>query len=396
MKILTKYCIFSVLIFLFVSCTLEDFSPEEWAIEPELSLSNSIIVAGSRSDIYSVDIFTNYEQVKVVTSSPTWCKPELVEDQTSDGVSKKFKVNVTVENNQRVEQRAATIDVIISRGNKTLTKQIAVYQSGGEWDVVDGLGIPVYWSQKLSESQKSIIMEQLHQLIYVEGGNMLIGGVADESSPNYIVSEQEENPLRNVTLSDFYIGKYEVTQDQWCAVMNYMPAHFHGGKLPIENVTFEDAMEYVTKLSELTGLTISLPTCAQWEYAARGGKKSRGYKYYSGGEDMDAVAHFVDSSVDEDSPLFTTLQVGQKLPNELGIYDMSGNVSEICSDYWGPVDTDDTVDPLGPSTPALYNFHVERGGGFDSFSWVSMVWPFYHSSNGIDNSYAGIRIVLKQ
>lgn len=400
------YAIFAAVICLMQSCALDDFDPQTWAIEPELSFSNGIIIASSRGDVYTTEVYTNYENVNISTNSQAWCKADVVEEYSTDSLSKKIKVRVVLDNNQEKTQRTASIGVTISRGNKSLTKQISVFQEGGEWDVIEGLGIPVFWGQKLSDSQKSIISEQLRQLVFVKGGSMTIGCSSDVNSPNYSIFITKVNPLRTVTVSDFYMGKFEVTQDQWSAVMNSTNAVFRGGNLPIENMTFDEAMEYVTALSKLTGLNISLPTSAQWEYAARGGQYSMGYRFWAGGEVKNEVGHFIDSSVDENSPLFTTIAVGQKKPNELGLYDMSGNVSEICLDLYGEVDANDTDDPKGPSLGEGLNnsFHVERGGSFADgaktrgWDFISNATSFYHSNSTstASDSYAGIRIVLKR
>ncbi|MBR0324280.1 MAG: SUMF1/EgtB/PvdO family nonheme iron enzyme, partial [Bacteroidales bacterium] len=124
-------------------------------------------------------------------------------------------------------------------------------------------------------------------------------------------------------MSTFYIGKYEVTQAEWKAVMGTNPSRHKGDNLPVENVTWFDCQEFIRKLNELTGKQFRLPTEAEWEYAARGGKHSYGAKY-AGDNDIDNVAWYGDNSNN------TTHPVGLKRPNELGLYDMTGNVQEWC------------------------------------------------------------------
>lgn len=147
-----------------------------------------------------------------------------------------------------------------------------------------------------------------------------------------------------------------MTQALWQAVMGSNPSGFKGSNLPVERVSWEDCQAFITKLNQLTGKTFRLPTEAEWEYAARGGAKSRGYKY-SGSNNIDDVAWYDDNSDDETHPVKT------KAPNELGLYDMSGNVFEWCNDWYGDYSRSAQTNPTGPNTGS---FRVYRGG-----SWVS-------------------------
>lgn len=158
---------------------------------------------------------------------------------------------------------------------------------------------------------------------------------------------------------DFYIGKYEVTQAQWKAVMGNDPAHFKGADRPVEKVSWNDAMAFCEKLNESgkapKGWKFTLPTEAQWEYAARGGNLSKRYEY-SGSNDINEVAWYDDNSGDK------THDVGTKKPNELGLYDMSGNVWEWCLDWYdGYGDEKEVTDPQGPQSGS---YRVVRGGGW--------------------------------
>ena len=167
-----------------------------------------------------------------------------------------------------------------------------------------------------------------------------------------------EKLTHKVTLSDYYIGETVVTQALWKAVMGNNPSSFKGENLPVENISWHDGKEFISKLNALTGKTFRMPTEAEWEYAARGGSKSRGYKY-SGSNTLDDVAWYADNSGGE------THEVGTKSPNELGLYDMSGNVWEWCSDWHGNYSSSAQTNPKGPDSGTR---RAIRGGGWFSFA----------------------------
>ena len=161
-------------------------------------------------------------------------------------------------------------------------------------------------------------------MVEVRGGTFRMGATSEQGSD----ADSDENPVHSVTLSGYYIGKTEVTQALWKAVMGSNPSEFKGDNLPVEYVFWYDCQEFIRKLNALTGQDFRLPTEAEWEFACRGGNNSRGYKY-SGSDCIDDVAWYVDNSGSKTHPVAT------KLPNELGIYDMSGNVDEWCNDWYG-------------------------------------------------------------
>jgi formylglycine-generating enzyme required for sulfatase activity len=156
------------------------------------------------------------------------------------------------------------------------------------------------------------------------------------------------------------MGKYEVTQDQWKAIMGNNPSKFKGDNLPVEQVRWNDVQEFINKLNTKTGKSYRLPTEAEWEYAARGGDKSNGYKY-SGSNTLGDVAWYDGNSNN------TTHAVGSKQPNELGIYDMAGNVWDWCSDRYGKYSSNAQSNPTGPSSGSL---RVFRGGSWNGFAQV--------------------------
>ena len=185
-------------------------------------------------------------------------------------------------------------------------------------------------------------------MVRVEAGTFTMGATPEMKDPFLW-----EKPAHQVTLTnDYYIGKYEVTQALWKAVMGKNPSNFKGDNLPVEQVSWDDCQEFINKLNKITGKKFRLPTEAEWEYAARGGKKSRGYQY-SGSNNLSDVAWYKDNS---DSRIHT---VGSKQANELGIYDMSGNVWEWCQDRWGYYSSSSQTNPIGANSGSD---RVRRGG----------------------------------
>lgn len=184
------------------------------------------------------------------------------------------------------------------------------------------------------------------EMVFVEGGTFQMGSNSGES---------HEKPVHSVTLSSFNIGKYEVTQAQWKAVMGNYRSSFPGcDNCPVEQVSWDDVQVYLSKLNSQTGKSYRLPTEAEWEYAAKGGRQSKGYTY-SGSNDLGAVAWYNENSGSK------THSVGGKQANELGVYDMSGNVWEWCSDWYGPYNSYNETNPTGASSG---QDRVFRGGSF--------------------------------
>ncbi len=228
-----------------------------------------------------------------------------------------------------------------------------------------GVSETITIKKKLQEEDKETVItiktdkEDLHlkvvskgfagiELVYVEGGEFEMGATGEQGDD----AGKNEYPVRTIKLNSYHIGKYEVTQAQWKAVMGTNPSSFIGDNRPVETVSWEDAQDFCQKLSEATGRKYVLPTEAQWEYAARGGNKSQHYKY-AGSNDVNEVAYWDDIN----GP---TISVGSKKANELGIYDMSGNVTELCSDWYADkYDENDTDNPQGPANGS---YRVQRGG----------------------------------
>ncbi|MCI7045192.1 MAG: SUMF1/EgtB/PvdO family nonheme iron enzyme [Prevotella sp.] len=219
-------------------------------------------------------------------------------------------------------------------------------------------------------------------MVAVEGGTFMMGATSEQVSD----ADSDEKPVHQVTLSSYYIGQTEVTQALWEAVMGKNPSWVKGDNKPVEQVSWNDCQDFVRKLSNLTCKRFRLPTEAEWEYACRGGKKSRGYKY-SGSNTIRDVAWYIGNSSDGTHPVAT------KSPNELGIYDMSGNVYEWCQDWYGDYSSAAQTNPNGASSGS---FRVLRGG-----SWYYYA-KFCRSSNrnyhapGYRSGNLGLRLALSE
>lgn len=258
------------------------------------------------------------------------CKEEWVEflDTKNSAITFNVNENITGEN------RKAIVNVTYEGAEKQVSFTI---------------------SQEKSDSQDliNINVNGVHfDMIYVQGGQFTMGAT-EEQDP---YASMDEYPKHQVTLSDYYIGKYEVTQDIWEAVMGTNPSFNTGTSNPVEQITYDDCLEFIDKLNALTGMEFSLPTEAQWEYAARGGNKSQNY-IYSGSDDVNNVAWSPEISE------WTTHNVGELAPNELGLYDMSGNVAEWCADFYGDYSEEQQTNPSGPEDGST---RVIRGGSYAS------------------------------
>jgi len=259
-------------------------------------------------------------------------------------------------------------------------------------EVVNYLAVGLGWSVELQQKpqqsaqptassapvqqpvQPTLIPPQVNtpqNMVYVEGGTFLMG-----SANGYA-----NGPVHEVTVSSFYMGKYEVTQAEYQSVMGSNPSHFNGNNRPVENVIWYDAVEYCNRLSKKEGLTpcysgrgenitcnwnangYRLPTEAEWEYAARGGINKDDYKY-SGSNDIDEVAWYGKNSGK------MTHDVGTKKANSLGIYDMSGNVWEWCWDWHDHFyySKSPRNNPTGSDLLGCFNWRVFRGGGWFNLS----------------------------
>ena len=229
-------------------------------------------------------------------------------------------------------------------------------------------------------------------MIAVEGGTFEMG-----SEDGNI----EEGPVHSVTLSSFYIGETEVTQELWKTVMGTNPSKFAPKKnvgsmqRPVEQVSKVDCQKFIGKLNQLTGQQFRLPTEAEWEYAARGGNMSRGYRF-AGSNDINAVAWYFGNAVygmKKSSPDYGTHVVKAKQPNELGIYDMSGNVWEWCQDWYEKYSTNAQTNPTGPLSGVC---RIVRGGCWTNYATECHTSKRHVSEGTYITSIFGLRLALSE
>ena len=220
------------------------------------------------------------------------------------------------------------------------------------------------------------------EMVKVEAGSFDMGATPEMKKPY-----DWEKPVHRVTLTNnYYIGKYEVTQALWKIVMGSNPSNFKGDNLPVENVSWNNCQKFISKLNKLTGKSFRLPSEAEWEYAARGGNKSRGY-LYSGSNAIGDVAWY------EGNSSFMTHAVGTKQPNELGIYDMTGNVWEWCQDWYDSYSSSPQTNPTGAVSGS---YRVDRGGSWNCLARSCRASCRDRCTPDYRNNSCGLRLVLSE
>ena len=268
----------------------------------------------------------------------------------------------------------------LRRAGKTIKADVNITTSGKEKEIVLSFGLMPRWSANITASQKAVLQKLIDSMVIVGGGTFTMGATSEQGSN----AESDEKPAHQVTLSDYMICKTEVTQELWQAVMGKNRSRFKGDNLPVENVSWNDCQEFIKKLNTLTGLNFRLPTEAEWEYAARGGNKSKGYKY-SGSNNISSVAWY------KGNASLKTHAVATMSPNELGLYDMSGNVCEWCSDWYGDYSSGSQTNPKGPSSGPI---HVHRGGSWSCHARGSRVSKRNNYNPGNRSYFLGLRLAL--
>ena len=316
-------------------------------------VAKTILPVGQHSYIVACDGYESEEgMVKLKASAPSNLQITLIRESVGAGI---------VNQQQSENQQLSNTYVASSSNNSSGSPSVASGSNAISIPVKDGISI---------------------EMVKVEAGTFMMGATPEMEKPN-----SDEKPLHQVTLiNDYYMGKYEVTQALWEAVMGSNPSYFKGDNLPVEKVSWNDCQEFISKLNSLTGRKFRLPTEAEWEYAARGGKKSRGYQY-SGNSNITDVAWYDGNSGSKTHP------VGTKQANELGIYDMSGNVHEWCSDWYGSYSSSSQTNPTGADSGS---FRVFRGGGWGIYARGCRLSYRYIFTPDDRRSYLGLRLALSE
>lgn len=290
-------------------------------------VAKTTLPVGQHSYIVACDGYESEEgTVKLKASAPSNLQITLMKESVGAGI---------VNQQQSENQQSSNTYVASSSNNSSGFPSVASGSNAISIPVKDGISI---------------------EMVKVEAGTFMMGATS-EMKDSYDDPDSDEKPVHQVTLTnDYYMGKYEVTQALWQAVMGSNPSNFKGDNLPVEKVSWNDCQEFISKLNSLAGRKFRLPTEAEWEYAARGGKKIRCYQY-SGSSNISDVVWYKDNSANKTHP------VGTKQANELGIYDMTGNVLEWCQDWYGSYYSSSQTNPTGATSGSR---HVNRGGSWHS------------------------------
>lgn len=243
------------------------------------------------------------------------------------------------------------------------------------------------WSWDVPQTETITVNGVSFKMVAVDGGTFIMGATAEQGSDAYDL----EKPAHQVTLSGYSIGETEVTQALWQAVMGSNPSYFTSAngydtnlQRPVETVSWNDCQTFIAKLNQLTGKSFRLPTEAEWEFSARGGNLSQGFKYV-GSNTIGEVAWYTSNSGS------TTHAVATKTPNELGLYDMSGNVFEWCQDWYSDYSSNAQTNP---TDPASGSYRVFRGGGWSDGAWCCRVSSRYYYYPSYPFNYLGLRLAL--
>ena len=285
--------------------------------------AEAVLPIGSHSYVIAAEGYETAEgSVKLTASAPRTVTEHLVAVQQTSAQS------IAQQAASSVVQQTAAQTTLTNQTTPSTTTGISASGSAVETITVNGVSF---------------------NMVRVEGGTFTMGATAEQGKDAY----SWEKPAHQVTLSTYSIGETEVTQSLWQAVLGSNPSGFKGEQKPVEKVSWDDCQTFIQKLNQLTGRRFRLPTEAEWEYAARGGSKSRGYKY-SGSNNIDDVAWYTMTTNDKG-----TRNVKTKQANELGLYDMSGNVWEWCQDWYGSYSSGAQTNPTGALSGSR---RVFRGG----------------------------------
>ena len=327
-------------------------------------VANTSLPIGQHSYIIACDGYESEEgMVKLKASAPSNLQITLSKEVASMNQTSKTAIPQQAQPQQPVAQPHPVSSMASSSTSGASSNMVGSSTSGSviTIPVKDGISI---------------------EMVKVEAGSFNMGATPEMQNP-----DEDEKPVHRVTLTNnYYIGKYEVTQALWKTVMGNKSSRFKGDNLPVEKVSWNNCQKFISKLNKLTGKSFCLPTEAEWEFAARGGKKSRGYQY-SGSNTLGDVAWYEGNSGSK------THAVGTKQPNELGIYDMTGNVYEWCQDWYGSYSSSPQTNPIGAVSGSC---RVYRGG-----CWVSSARNCRTSYRGrrtpdFRYGFLGLRLVLSE
>ena len=319
---------------------------------------------GPHSFVVACDGYESEEgMVKLKASAPSNLQITLSKEEASTSSMSQQDLPQQAQTQQPVAQTQSVVSTASPSPTSTSPNTVGASASGSV------ISIPV---------KNGISIE----MVKVEAGSFDMG-----ATPEMEQLFDDEKPVHRVTLTNnYYLGKYEVTQKLWLVVMGKNPSWFKGKDLPVERVSWNDCQKFISKLNKLTGKSFRLPTEAEWEYAARGGKKNRGCKY-SGSDELENVAWYKDNSG------LMTREVGLKQPNELGLYDMTGNVWEWCEDRKGTYDRSPQTNPINDLGGSV---RVTRGASWSIGSKGCHLSYRYGNYSDSHHNDLGLRLALSE
>ena len=323
-------------------------------------------------------------QGKEVTITSDIAGDEVYIDGVKQGVSP-LKVGLNLGSHSieiRRGEKKTTQTVLVTNATNLVVLTInssTVAPVGNDVPKANVVNLTPKWSRHINPAQKEALQKLIESMVAVDGGVFMMGATKEQDGDG---ASSDEKPVHQVRLNDYLISNIEVTQELWAYVMGKNPSFYSGANLPVESVSWKDCQEFIKKVNHLTGLKFRLPSEAEWEYAARGGNKSMGYKF-SGSNSLAKVAWYANNAAS------TTHDIATKEPNELGIYDMSGNVYEWCNDWYGTYSSSSQINPLGPVEGEN---RVIRGGRWNSSMKNCRVsYRFYADSEYFDRTI-GLRL----